>query len=96
MEINKGFFEKYGVKKLIEMDEGETFAFYLKMLTSDFFADGRYRVVEENTVVEQLSIEFGISIKEVTKMLDIIGKAGLIWDYSEENYLYLYPTIYFN
>ena len=96
MEINKGFFEKYGVKKLIEMDEGETFAFYLKMLTSDFFTDGRYRVVEENTIVEQLSIEFGISIKEVTKMLDIIGKAGFIWDYSEENYLYLYPTIYFN
>ena len=96
MEINKGFFEKYGVKKLIEMDDGECFAFYLKMLTSDFFTDGRYRVVEENTIVEQLSIEFGISIKEVTKMLDIIGKAGFIWDYSEENYLYLYPTIYFN
>ena len=96
MEINKGFFEKYGVKKLIEIDEGKCFAFYLKMLTSDFFTYGRYRVVEENTVVEQLSIEFGISIKEVTKMLDIIGKAGLIWDYSEENYLYLYPTIYFN
>lgn len=96
MEINKDFFEKYGVKKLIEIDEGKCFAFYLKMLTSDFFTDGRYRVVEENTVVEQLSIEFGISIKEVTKMLDIIGKAGLIWDYSEENYLYLYPTIYFN
>src|SRR5699024_6028729 len=96
MEINKDFFEKYGVKKLIEIDEGGCFAFYLKMLTSDFFTDGRYRVVEENTVVEQLSIEFGISIKEVTKMLDIIGKAGLIWDYSEENYLYLYPTIYFN
>ena len=96
MEINKGFFEKYGVKKLIEMDEGETFAFYLKMLTSDFFADGRYRVVEENTVVEQLAIEFGISEEKVTKMLEVIGKAGLIWDYSEENYLYLYPTIYFN
>ena len=96
MEINKDFFEKYGVKKLIEIDGGKCFAFYLKMLTSDFFTDGRYRVVEENTVVEQLSIEFGISIKEVTKMLDIIGKAGLIWDYSEENYLYLYPTIYFN
>ena len=96
MEITKEFFEKYGVKKLIEIDEGGCFAFYLKMLTSDFFADGRYRVVEEDTVVEQLSIEFGISIKEVTKMLDIIGKAGLIWDYSEGNYLYLYPTIYFN
>ena len=96
MEIDKDFFEKYGVKKLIEIDEGKCFAFYLKMLTSDFFTDGRYRVVEENTVVEQLSIEFGVSIKEVTKMLDIIGKAGLIWDYSEENYLYLYPTIYFN
>ena len=96
MEINKGFFEKYGVKKLIEMDEGETFAFYLKMLTSDFFADGRYRVVEEDTAVEQLAIEFGISEKEVTKMLEVIGKAGLIWDYDEENYLYIYPTIYFN
>ena len=96
MEINKGFFEKYGVKKLIEMDEGETFSFYLKMLTSDFFADGKYRVVEENTAAEQLAIEFGISIKEVTKMIDVIGKAGLIWDYSEENYIYLYPTIYFN
>ena len=96
MEINKGFFEKYGVKKLIEMDEGETFAFYLKMLTSDFFTDGKYRVVEEDTAVEQLAIEFGISIKEVTKMIDVIGKAGLIWDYDEENYLYIYPTIYFN
>ena len=96
MEINKDFFEKYGVKKLIEMDEGETFAFYLKMLTSDFFADGRYRVVEENTVVEQLAIEFGISIEKVTKMLDVIDEAGLIWDYDEENYIYLYPTIYFN
>ena len=96
MEINKGFFEKYGVKKLIEMDDGGTFAFYLKMITSDFFADGRYRVVEEDTAVEQLAIEFGISTKEVTKMIDVIGKAGLIWDYSEENYIYLYPTIYFN
>lgn len=96
MEITKEFFEKYGVKKLIEMDEGETFAFYLKMLTSDFFADGRYRVVEEDTAVEQLAIEFGISEKEVTKMLEVIGKAGLIWDYDEENYLYIYPTIYFN
>ena len=96
MEINKGFFEKYGVKKLIEMDEGETFAFYLKMLTSDFFTDGKYRVVEEDTAVEQLAIEFGISIKEVTKMIDVIGKAGLIWYYDEENYLYIYPTIYFN
>src|SRR5699024_825594 len=96
MEINKGFFEKYGVKKLIEMDEGETFAFYLKMLTSDFFADGKYRVVEENTAVEQLAIEFENSKEEVTKMIDVIGKAGLIWDYSEENYIYLYPTIYFN
>ena len=96
MEINKGFFEKYGVKKLIEMDDGQTFAFYLKMITSDFFADGRYRVVEEDTAVEQLAIEFGISTKEVTKMIDVIGKAGLIWDYSEEDYIFLYPTIYFN
>ena len=96
MEINKEFFEKYGVKKLIEIDEGKCFAFYLKMLTSDFFADGKYRVVEENTAVEQLAIEFGISKEEVTKMIDVIGKAGLIWDYSEENYIYLYPTIYFN
>ena len=91
MEINKGFFEKYGVKKLIEMDEGETFAFYLKMLTSDFFADGRYRVVEEDTAVEQLAIEFGISEKEVTKMLEVIGKAGLIWDYDEEMSIALTP-----
>ena len=96
MEINKEFFDRYGVKKLIEIDEGKCFAFYLKMLTSDFFADGRYRVVEENTVVEQLAIEFGISIEKVTKMLDIIDEAGLIWDYDEENYLYIYPTIYFN
>ena len=96
MEINKEFFEKYGVKKLIEIDEGECFAFYLKMLTSDFFVDGKYRVVEEDTAVEQLAIEFGISKEEVTKMIDVIGKAGLIWDYSEENYIYLYPTIYFN
>ena len=96
MEINKDFFEKYGVKKLIEMDDGECFAFYLKMLTSDFFDDGRYRVREEKTIVKQLAIEFGISIEKVTKMLDVIDEAGLIWDYDEENYIYLYPTIYFN
>ena len=96
MEINKGFFEKYGVKKLIEIDEGECFAFYLKMLTSDFFDNGSYRVREEKTVVKQLAIEFGISIEKVTKMLEVIDEAGLIWDYSEENYIYLYPTVYFN
>ena len=96
MEINKGFFEKYGVKKLIEIDEGECFAFYLKMLTSDFFDNGSYRVREEKTVVKQLAIEFGISIEKATKMLDVIDEAGLIWDYDEENYIYLYPTIYFN
>ena len=96
MEINKEFFEKYGVKKLIEIDEGECFAFYLKMLTSDFFDDGSYRVREEKTVVKQLAIEFGISIEKVTEMLDVIYEAGLIWDYDEENYIYLYPTIYFN
>ena len=96
MEINKEFFEEYGVKKLIEKDNGGIFAFYLKMLTSDFFYRGNYKVVEENTAVEQLAIEFGISEKEVTKMLEVIGKAGLIWDYDEENYLYIYPTIYFN
>ena len=91
MEINKDFFEKYGVKKLIEIDEGKCFAFYLKMLTSDFFGGGIYQVVAENTAVEQLAIEFGISIKEVTKMLDIIGKAGLIWDYDEIYSLALTP-----
>ena len=96
MEINKEFFEKYGVKKLIEIDEGECFAFYLKMLTSDFFYRGNYRVREEKTVVKQLAIEFGISIEKVTEMLDVIDEAGLIWDYDEENYIYLYPTIYFN
>ena len=95
-KLLKNFLKKYGVKKLIEIDEGGCFAFYLKMLTSDFFADGRYRNVEENTVVEQLAIEFDISIEKVTKMLEVIGKAGLIWDYDEENYLYIYPTIYFN
>ena len=84
MEINKEFFEEYGIKKLIEIDEGKCFAFYLKMLTSDFFYRGNYKVVAENTAVEQLSIEFGINIEEVTKMLDVISDAGLIWDYDEE------------
>ena len=84
MELNKEFFEKYGVKKLIEKDNGGTFAFYLKMLTSDFFYRGNYNVVEENTAVEQLAIEFGISEEDVTMMLDVIHEAGLIWDYDEE------------
>ena len=84
MEINKEFFEEYEIKKLIEIDKGKCFAFYLKMLTSDFFNGGRYQVVAENTAVEQLAIEFGISIEEVTKMLDVIDEAGLIWDYDEK------------
>ena len=84
MEINKEFFEEYGIKKLIEIDEGKCFAFYLKMLTSDFFYRGNYKVVEENTAAEQLAIEFGISIENVNKMLDVIDEAGLIWDYNEE------------
>lgn len=84
MEINKEFFEDYEIKKLIEIDEGKCFAFYLKMLTSDFFNRGVYQVVAEDTAAEQLAIEFGISIEEVTEMLDVIDEAGLIWDYDEE------------
>ena len=91
MEINKEFFEDYGIKKLIEIDEGKCFAFYLKMLTSDFFGGGIYQVVTENTAVEQLAIEFGISVEDVTKMLDVISDAGLIWDYDEEFSLALTP-----
>src|SRR5699024_991752 len=84
MEINKDFFEEYGIKKLIEIDEGKCFAFYLKMLTSDFFDGGIYQVVTEDTAAEQLAIEFGIKVENVIKMLDIIDEAGLIWDYDEE------------
>ena len=84
MEINKEFFEEYGIKKLIEIDKGESFAFYLKMLTSDFFSGGIYHVVAEDTAVEQLAIEFGISEEDVTMILDVIHEAGLIWDYDEE------------
>ena len=91
MEINKEFFEEYGIKKLIEIDEGKCFAFYLKMLTSDFFDGGIYQVVVEDTAVEQLAIEFGISVEDVTKMLDVISDAGLIWDYDEEFSLALTP-----
>ena len=91
MEINKDFFEEYGIKKLIEIDEGKCFAFYLKMLTSDFFGGGIYQVVVEDTAVEQLAIEFGISEKEVTEMLDVIEEAGLIWDYDERYSLALTP-----
>lgn len=91
MEINKEFFEEYGIKKLIEIDEGKCFAFYLKMLTSDFFGGGIYQVVVENTAVEQLAIEFGICVEDVTKMLDVISDAGLIWDYDEEFSLALTP-----
>ena len=91
MEINKEFFEDYGIKKLIEIDEGKCFAFYLKMLTSDFFGGGIYQVVVEDTAVEQLAIEFGISVEDVTKMLDVISDAGLIWDYDERYSLALTP-----
>ena len=91
MEINKEFFEEYGIKKLIEIDNGKCFAFYLKMLTSDFFGGGIYQVVVEDTAVEQLAIEFGISVEEVTKMLDVIEEAGLIWDYDERFSLALTP-----
>lgn len=91
MEINKEFFDRYGVKKLIEIDEGKCFAFYLKMLTSDFFCGGIYQVVAENTAVEQLAFEFGNSEEEVIKMLDVIEEAGLIWDYDEEYSLALTP-----
>ena len=91
MEINKDFFEEYGIKKLIEKDNGGIFAFYLKMLTSDFFYRGNYTVVVENTAVEQLAIEFGISEEKVTEMLDVIEEAGLIWDYDERYSLALTP-----
>ena len=91
MEINKEFFEEYGIKKLIEIDEGKCFAFYLKMLTSDFFSRGIYQVVTEDTAAEQLAIEFGINVKDVTKMLAVIAKAGLIWDYDEEFSIALRP-----
>ena len=84
MEINKEFFEIYEIKKLIEIDGGKCFAFYLKMLTSDFFDGGIYQVVTEDTAAEQLAIEFGIKVENVIKMLDIIDEAGLIWDYDEE------------
>ena len=91
MEINKEFFERYEVKKLIEMDGGKCFAFYLKMLTSDFFDGGIYQVVSENTAAEQLAIEFGVKVENVIKMLDIIDEAGLIWDYDERFSLALTP-----
>ena len=91
MEINKEFFEEYGVKKLIEKDNGGCFAFYLKMLTSDFFYRGNYTVVVEDTAAEQLAIEFGIKVENVIKMLDVIEEAGLIWDYDEEFSLALTP-----
>ena len=91
MEINKEFFEEYGVKKLIEKDNGGIFAFYLKMLTSDFFYRGNYTVVVEDTAVEQLAIEFGMSEEDVTMMLDVIHEAGLIWDYDEEMSIALTP-----
>ena len=84
MEINKDFFERYEIKKLIEMDGGKCFAFYLKMLTSDFSSGGIYQVVTEDTAAEQLAIEFGIKVENVIKMLDVIDEAGLIWDYDEK------------
>ena len=84
MEINKEFFERYEIKKLIEMDGGKCFAFYLKMFTSDFFGGGIYQVVTKDTVAEQLAIEFGIKVENVIKMLDVIDEAGLIWDYDEK------------
>ena len=91
MEINKDFFEDYGIKKLIEIDEGKCFAFYLKMLTSDFFGGGIYQVVTDDTAAEQLAIEFGVSVEYVIKMLDVIDEAGLIWDYDEDLSLTLTP-----
>lgn len=93
MEINKEFFEEYGIKKLIEIDEGKCLAFYLKMLTSDFFGGGIYQVVVENTAAEQLAIEFGINVEDVNKMLNVIDEAGLIWDYDEEFSLALTPEV---
>ena len=83
MEINKDFMNLYAVKDLIKKDDGQNFAFLIKVLTSDFFLDNKYHVVEEDTAEEQMATDFNMSVKEVSKRLEKLDKSGIFYEFDE-------------
>ena len=83
MEIRKDFFNEYSVKKLTYVGSENAVLFYLKMVTSPFFSDGRYHFVLQDRAVEQLAIEFETTESVVDMYLTDLDHVALITEYDK-------------
>ena len=92
MEINKEFFEEYGIKRLMKSERQGVLVFYMRMKVSPFYKDGKYHVAAEDSAVDQLSIEFDLPKNTVRRYLSEIGTSALIEPFDDK----LDATIYFN